>query len=817
MRKFYRYFFLPFLLFVVTQVSAIQIGGITYKVDTLENHQVGPGTQFISLRLTATGRRIDVFFLKTDLKNPYVEIHTALGRDSIYTGEPTSVVAKRKSTEGAFYFAGTNGDFYATSGYIGYPVSGNMVDGEIAKIPGSRNVFVMDDQKIPGIGIANFSGKLWINNEEYSIHSSNHLRETNWLVLYNQLNGRSTRTNKYGTEVLIEMKEGYEWGTNKVLKAKVLKVEKEIGNMAIPKGKAVLSGNGTAAVQLNQLNVNDDIEFVLNVQLGTDESSNFVQMTGGDNYATMLLNGNVEQTNVWNEQHPRTGLGYSRNRDSLIFCVIDGRGVSNGATTKDLAELMKSAGAYTAFNMDGGGSSTMYIAEYGQAVNKTSDGPERAVANSIYVVATSPSDTLISIIKPYKPSISLPRYGEFTPQFYGYNQYEVLLEPDVQNVELSCPASLGKIQGNKFIATGDTPGKITATYNGTISTTIDVNIVPVSEIKIRLDSVIVDNRTDYPIEVIGTTGSGQTSISPAALTWTVSNTEICTVENGKVKALKNGTTTISGELDGVTDFIKINVEIPESMDIIGDSISLEKWELEASSFLKAQLNTNNLPDSWEHGAVVNFTYAAGRSPYVEMIMPESFFGLPDTVKMVLNIGDIDISRALFSLKANDASKVTTLELTAFEQNKDFTLNIPIDQLFDVSDRAIYPIWFDKVRFYLNASGMTAGKAYALAAKEIRLIYNDILPTGISSVKESRFKIFPNPVKNQLLFIQLNETATQNVRAEVYDLNGRKLSEKYFENYGGEILEIPVSFLTPGVYLLKIYENEKPDTLKFIVQ
>ncbi len=185
--------------------------------------------------------------------------------------------------------------------------------------------------------------------------------------------------------------------------------------------------------------------------------------------------------------------------------------------------------------------------------------------------------------------------------------------------------------------------------------------------------------------------------------------------------------------------------------------------------------------------------------------------------MVLNIGDMNISRALFSLRANDASKVTTFELTAFEQNKDFTLSIPVDQLFDVSDRAIYPVWFDKVRFYLNASGMTAGKSYSLAAKEIRLVYKDFLPTGIFLVKENRFKIFPNPVKNQMLYVQLNETATQKVRAEVYDQTGRRLSEKYFGNYGGEILEIPVPFLTPGIYLLKIYENEKPGVLKFIVQ
>ncbi len=817
MRFLYQYIFSLFFFFVVTHVSAIQIGGITYKVDTLENHRIGPGTQYISLRLTATGKRLDVFFIKTDLKNPYVEIRTALGRDSIYGGEPTSIAAKRKSMEGAFYFAGVNGDFFATSGYVGYPVSGNMVDGEIAKIPSSRNVFVMDDRKIPGIGIASFIGKLQINTQEVAINTVNHLRETNQLVLYNQLNGKRTHTNKYGTEILIELNNGFMWGTNKTLKAKVLKVEKEIGNMEIPKGKAVLSGHGTAAAQLNQLSVNDEIELELNVWLGLDNSSNFIQMTGGDNYATMLLNGKVETANVWNELHPRTGLGYSRNRDSLIFCVIDGRGVSNGATTKDMAELMKSAGAYTAFNMDGGGSSTMYVAEYGKAVNTTSDGNERAVANSIYAVATSPSDNTISIIKPYKQSVSLPRYGEFTPQFYGYNQYEVLLESDLQNVELHCPESLGIIQGKKFIATGNTPGKITATYNGTITAIIDVNFVQVSDIKIRLDSVIVDNRKDYPIEVTGKTSDGQTAISPSALSWKVSNTEICTVKNGSVKALKNGLSKLTGSLDGVADNIKVKVEIPESMSIIGDSINPEKWKLDASSFLNTQLNTNNLPDSWDYGAVVNFTHAVGRSPFVELMLKKAFFGLPDTIQMILNIGDIDITRALFSLKANDAASVATFEINDFEQNKDFVLNIPVDQLFDTDDRAIYPVWFDKVRFYFNASGMTTGKAYSLAAKEIRLIYKDFLPTGILSVKENRFKVFPNPVKNRILYLQLTEPAIPKVHAEVYDLMGRKRIEKYFGNYGGETLEIPVSILSPGIYLLKIYKNEKPEVSKFIVQ
>ncbi len=473
---------IPFflLLLFASQIMAIEIGGIQYKIDTLENHQIGPGTQYVSLRLTSTSRRLDVFFVISDLKNPYVDIRTVLGHDSIYSTERVSAMAKRKSRDGAFYFAGTNGDFFdiANQNSIGYPIGGSMVDGEIAKIPGSWNQFAIDDQKIPGIGHMTFTGFIYSGPNIWRINSVNHIRDANDLILYNRHNGKSTRTNEWGTEVLVELENGYNWGSNQRLKAKVLKIEKGIGSMAIPEGKAVLSGHGTAAAQLNQLAVNDVIDIALNLKQGANSTSNFVQIIGGDNYSTMLLNGVVNTSNFWNELHPRTGLGYSVNRDSLFLCVVDGRGVSHGATTKDLAQLMKSAGAYTAFNMDGGGSSAMYLAELGKPVNKVSDGYERAVGSSIYVVATSPTDNAIGIIKPHEKKVELPQFSEFIPQFYGYNQYEVLLDSDLQNVQLSCPESLGKIQGNRFIASGASPGNITATYNGSVTTTIEVSITP---------------------------------------------------------------------------------------------------------------------------------------------------------------------------------------------------------------------------------------------------------------------------------------------------------------------------------------------------
>lgn len=799
------------------QSQTLMIDGANYSVDTLENHQVGPGTQYVSLRLLGPNR-LDVFFLKTDLKNPYIQIRTALGQDSIYSGERPSAVAKRKSTEGAFYFAGTNGDFYNTTGYVGYPIGGSMVESEVAKTPIDWNAFIIDDMNIPEIGKISYSGNIKTATDELAINSFNHLRGENQLVLYNRHNGKRTRTNIYGTEVLVELSEGVAWATNRPLKAKVLKVEKNVGNMPIPKGQAVMSGNGNASIFLDKLSVNEEIEININFSVNNNSTSNFTQMTGGDSWAQMLKDGIVEQGHVWNERHPRTGLGYSQQRDSLIFCVVDGRGLSVGTTTKQLAELMKSAGAYNAFNMDGGGSTSMYVAEYGGPVNKTSDpGGERAVSNSIFVVSTAPTDNNVTTIKPYESNYKLPYLGEYVPKFYGYNQYDVLLHPDLQNVVLTCPPSLGKIDGNKFIAIGNTPGKITATYNGNIVTTINIDFLPVSGIKIRLDSILTDNRKPYPIEVLATTSAGDALISAAAFTWEVEDPTICVVENGVVKALKNGTTMLTGKINDVSDQIKVIVEIPSAPVIVGDSLKTSEWNLSAPTFLNAKLNTENLPQNWTTGSVINFVFAAGRAPFLKLTNPVVFYGLPDTVKMVMNSGEVAISRAIFTLKSNQQQTATT-EFNPTIHSDDYSLDIPVDKLFNVTDRANYPISFDNVNFYIDPSKMTTTKAYSLAIKEISLVYKDFIITHLSSNRTDLLQVFPNPVEdNGSLTVNLSpEISNKELRINMYNMNGQLVYSQNFGKTASSTLSVPIN-QTSGTYILEIKHGNESEKVKIVVR
>lgn len=84
--------------------------------------------------------------------------------------------------------------------------------------------------------------------------------------------------------------------------------------------------------------------------------------------------------------HPRTAVGLSADGRRLYLVVVDGRreGVP-GVSLQELARLMAELGACAALNLDGGGSSAMWVRD--RIVNQPSDGGERAVVNHLAVVA----------------------------------------------------------------------------------------------------------------------------------------------------------------------------------------------------------------------------------------------------------------------------------------------------------------------------------------------------------------------------------------------------------------------------------------------
>ena len=83
--------------------------------------------------------------------------------------------------------------------------------------------------------------------------------------------------------------------------------------------------------------------------------------------------------------NPRTGVGVISN-NHYVFVVVDGRstGYSRGASLAEFAAIFKSLGCTTAYNLDGGGSSTMYF--MGRVVNNPlGKNQERGTSDILYI------------------------------------------------------------------------------------------------------------------------------------------------------------------------------------------------------------------------------------------------------------------------------------------------------------------------------------------------------------------------------------------------------------------------------------------------
>lgn len=82
-------------------------------------------------------------------------------------------------------------------------------------------------------------------------------------------------------------------------------------------------------------------------------------------------------------RNPRTAIGYTKDND-LVLVAVDGReGSSIGLTLVELANLMKSLGCTNAINLDGGGSTVMYV--NGQIVNRPNQTGGIALSNALVI------------------------------------------------------------------------------------------------------------------------------------------------------------------------------------------------------------------------------------------------------------------------------------------------------------------------------------------------------------------------------------------------------------------------------------------------
>jgi hypothetical protein len=142
------------------------------------------------------------------------------------------------------------------------------------------------------------------------------------------------------------------------------KVRYFVGNCTIPSGwhfsNGKVFGKPTNDKLLATMLIMEDGSVVLKDNVRELPAKTRYAVSGN---AMVLIDGNIVATDKDGIRHPRSVVGLSQDSKTLYLVAIDGRqpGVSRGANMVELGEVLKSIGAYTAINLDGGGSTAMII------------------------------------------------------------------------------------------------------------------------------------------------------------------------------------------------------------------------------------------------------------------------------------------------------------------------------------------------------------------------------------------------------------------------------------------------------------------------
>ncbi len=245
--------------------------------------------------------------------------------------------------------AGVNASFFKPD--LGSPLGLSIINGNILTGPIYRRVsfgitkdsqFLMDKVDI--------NGSIYIGeNINLPLHNINNplLSRSKYSIFTDRWTSHSPETSTYYCHIAIK--------NNKVLYVKR-------SSIVIPENGFVIVGSHRALPK--HLKVGDQVSYT--VKLSPQHWKNANQAISGGPY--LIKNGKifVDRQRFTNnficKKSPRTAIGYTKG-GTIILVTIDGRqkNITEGATLKELAQIMQELGAYNAMNLDGGTSTQMVI------------------------------------------------------------------------------------------------------------------------------------------------------------------------------------------------------------------------------------------------------------------------------------------------------------------------------------------------------------------------------------------------------------------------------------------------------------------------
>jgi hypothetical protein len=372
-------------LFLVLLIVPANTFSQDYKI-------VQSGIEYAEVTREVDGIPVRMNLLRLDLKKVRLDVVHAY--DKAIGLETTSAIAKRKDA-----IAAVNAGYFRIdeSEWEGDAVSTLQIDGKLWSESSNNRaaLFITNGKKKTDAAFGHLFLTMFMKTGPskgklgFLFNFSGIDRE--WkapdeLLLFTPEFGATTKTGADDLEIVVDRK------------GRVTQTIDGKGNTPIPANGSVISASGSKRGQLKFLKAGDKITIdKFSSTLNGEMRSPLANAQAEDIIAgnpQLIRKGRVDITWEFERsgkshvetKHPRTAAALLKDGRFLLV-TIDGRSESSGGVGLDhLAKLLLDFGAVDAMNLDGGGSTTMYL--NGQVVNHPSDkSGERPVSDVIIVTA----------------------------------------------------------------------------------------------------------------------------------------------------------------------------------------------------------------------------------------------------------------------------------------------------------------------------------------------------------------------------------------------------------------------------------------------
>ena len=325
-------------------------------------YDVALGVKHIKLTKTINGRPVRINVVEINQKlNPNLQINPQLSSSRLASKSTITTLARKNNS-----LVAINGTYFKPQ--TGVPLGTLMINGKMYTGPIYNRVAmgIFDDgfdmaRLELNAQVKSFKGNLKVDNINQPRMLSTHV-----IVYTPEWGTFAPPSPKYGKQIAVE--------NGKIV---------SIGTQAMPiphNGYVIVGPNERLAKLYRAKHVDLDIKTIPNWD-------NVKHIISGGPY--LVKNGEVfvdmteQKLGAIGGKNPRTAIGYTQD-GNFIMVAVDGReGASVGLTLKELAWFMKSIGCTNAMNLDGGGSTVMYV--NGRVVNMPKVKGGIALSNALTI------------------------------------------------------------------------------------------------------------------------------------------------------------------------------------------------------------------------------------------------------------------------------------------------------------------------------------------------------------------------------------------------------------------------------------------------